>query len=86
MKHLLYIKLYADIDMGTPRRTIQLPLYFESNEFYIFNPSKSLFEPDKFSDMKIFNDSETMKDNEEDEGEMSFELQLIGTATEVASA
>ena len=72
MKHLLYIKLYADIDIGTPRRTIQLPLYFESNEFYIFNPSKSLFEPDKFSDMKIFNDSETMKDNEEDEGEMSF--------------
>lgn len=72
MQHLLFIKLYADIDMGTPRTTIQLPLYFESNEFYIYNPSKTEFGSDKFSDMKTFNNSETMKDNEEDEGEISF--------------
>lgn len=48
--------------MGNKKTTIQLPLYFESNEFFICNISKKEFGSKYFSDIKLFKKSESMKE------------------------
>ena len=65
MKNLLLIKLYANINMGVTKTTIQLPLYFESNEFFICSMTKADFGDKLFSDLKLFNNSESMKEVED---------------------
>ena len=51
--------------MGNPKITIQLPLYFDSNEFFICNMTKSNFGDKYFSDLKLFKNSESMKEVDE---------------------
>ena len=57
MRNLVNIKAYVNIEMGTPKQSIQVPLAFESNDFYITQNAKYQFskEQEKFSDIKFFN-------------------------------
>lgn len=71
MQNLILMRLYANIDMGTPRTTIQIPLYFESNEFFICQISKKEFGTELFSDMKLFNNSNSMIETDEGNYEIS---------------
>ena len=70
-KNLILIRLYANIDMGNPKITIQLPLYFDSNEFFICNMTKTNFGDKYFSDLKLFKNSESMKEVDEGALEVS---------------
>ena len=67
MKSLVLQRVYANIDIGTPRQTTQLPLIFDSNDFYIgYAPLKSLPEG-RFRDMKCYNyNSSTLNDTDMD--------------------
>ena len=62
-------QLYANIDIGTPKRTIQIPLAFESNDFYIADLPKNDYESDRFNDLMFYNatSSSTYKGDEDDE-------------------
>ena len=57
MRNLVYTKVYADIEIGTPKEYIQIPLNFESNDFYISqNPKKDFFKkPEKLDELKFYN-------------------------------
>ena len=57
MRNLVYTKAYSNIEIGKPKQFIQIPLEFESNDFYISQNAKYEFsrQPDKFSDIKFFN-------------------------------
>ena len=70
IKGILLTKLYTNIEMGTPKRLIQLPLEFYSNDFYISDNPKYQFsqEPEKFSNLKLYdksnsNSSKTVEKN-----------------------
>ena len=67
MKSLILQRVYANIDIGTPRQTTQLPLIFDSNDFYIgYAPLKSLPEG-RFRDMKCYNyNSSTLNETDMD--------------------
>lgn len=71
MRNLVYTKVYADIEIGTPKESIQIPLNFESNDFYISQNPKEQFlkDPEKWNDLKFynFNNSNTFKIVEEKE-------------------
>ena len=58
-KGIIYTKLYANLELGTPKQLIQIPLDFYSNDFYISDYPKYQFEqePDKFSNMKLYDKS-----------------------------
>ena len=57
MRNLVYTKAYTNIEIGNPKQFVQIPLEFESNDFYISQNAKYEFskKPDKFSDIKFFN-------------------------------
>lgn len=59
MRNIIYTKVYATIDLGSPKQSIQLPLNFDSNDFYISEQGKYEFstEPSKFDDLKFYNSS-----------------------------
>ena len=66
MKSIVASKLYAKIDIGTPIQQIEIPLLFNSHEFFISNKPK--FEDDNlFSDLKFYlnNESNSWKSSEE---------------------
>ena len=58
-KGLIYTKLYANLELGTPKQLIQIPLNFYSNDFYISDYPKYQFEqePEKFSNLKLYDKS-----------------------------
>ena len=57
MKTIVVTKAYATIEIGTPKQTIQIPLDFSSNDFYISeNPIKDFNQRQNlFSDIKFYN-------------------------------
>lgn len=57
MQSIVSTKVYVDIDMGTPQQSVEIPLDFDSNDFYISdNPEKDFAEyPKLFSDIKFYN-------------------------------
>lgn len=63
MRNMVNTKVYANIELGSPKQYIQIPLDLDSNDFYISANAKYQFsnEPDKFSDIKFFypNNSQT---------------------------
>jgi hypothetical protein len=65
MRNLVDQKVYTNIDIGTPKKTVQLPLYFDSNDFFIGdNP---IMPEDRFSDLKFYNSkSSTLEDTDPD--------------------
>ena len=48
-------QLYANIEIGTPKRTIQIPLVFDSNDFYIADSPKKEYPSDRFNDLMFYN-------------------------------
>ena len=60
MKTIVSSKLYAIIEVGTPKKQIEIPLDFETNEFFISNDPKYEFEQNNlFSDLKFYSDKES---------------------------
>ena len=57
MRNIIQQKVYVNIEIGTPKKTIQIPLNFNSNDFFIVNSGEADFKPDFFSDMKFYNSS-----------------------------
>ena len=67
MNNLVIQRLYANIDIGTPRKTIQIPIAFESNDFYIGDNPINIYPEDRFSDLKFYDsNSSTLEDVEDD--------------------
>ncbi len=61
-------KLYVNIDIGTPRKTTQLPLEFYSNDFYIGNDALKEMPKDRFIDLKYYDtNSSTLENTDTDE-------------------
>ena len=55
MKSIVSSKLYAIIEVGTPKKQIEIPLDFETNEFFISDDPKRQFEEDNlFCDLKFY--------------------------------
>ena len=69
MRNIVYTKAYAEIEIGTPKQLIQIPLSFNSNDFYISDNAKYEFStnPELYSNLKFFNsdNSETCEKIEE---------------------
>ena len=59
MRNIIDTKAYATIDLGTPKQSIQIPLNFDSNDFYISEQGKYEFsrDPSKFADLQFYNSS-----------------------------
>ena len=75
-------KIYANIEIGTPKQSIEIPLFFNSNDFYISDNPKSQYEPQKFSNLKFYNsnDSITFDDLENGEDFYSYNGELFEMA------
>ena len=56
MQAFVSTKIYAEIDIGTPRQKIEIPLDFNSNDFYIADSAEKIFaeKPKLFSDIKFY--------------------------------
>ena len=60
MKTIVASKIYAKIEIGTPKKQIELPLDFSSNDFYISDNPKTQFEDNNlFSDLKFYLNNES---------------------------
>ena len=57
MRNIIQQKVYANIEIGTPKTTIQLPLRFDSNDFYIVDYYNVIKSSELFSDIKYYNKS-----------------------------
>ena len=59
MRRLVYTKVYANFELGTPKQSAQIPLNFESNDFYISKNARLEFSkfPDYFDNLNFFNNS-----------------------------
>ena len=57
MRNIVITKLYASIEIGTPKKIIEIPLDFDSSDFYISdNPIKDFQKkPELFSELKFYN-------------------------------
>ena len=57
MRSTVITKLYANIEIGTPKQIIEIPLDFKSSDFYISdNPIKDFEKKSElFSDLKFYN-------------------------------
>ena len=68
MRNIVYAKAYAEIEIGTPKQLIQIPLSFNSNDFYISDNAKYEFynNPELYNNLKFFNSekSETCQEVE----------------------
>ena len=80
MQNIILQKLYANFEIGTPKQTIQIPIYFNSNDFFISDNPKSEFGKERFSNLKFYGEngeSETLDDAEGEEGEI-FDGDIFG--------
>ena len=59
---IINTKLYAEIEIGIPKQNIEIPLDFNSNDFYISDIHfKNFYSNDKyFSDIKFYNSSKSI--------------------------
>ena len=59
MRSIIYRETYAEIELGTPKQLIQIPLTFYSNDFYIADNAKYEFSkyPQRYNNLKFFNSS-----------------------------
>ena len=76
-------QLYANIEIGTPKRTIQIPLAFDSNDFYIADSPKNEYEFDRFNDLMFYNasSSSSFYGDEDEEDYYSYQGELFEVAT-----
>ena len=68
MTYIVNQRLYANIDIGTPRNTIQIPIVFNSNDFYIGNDPLKSFPENRFTDLKFYNSNSTTLEEVIDDG------------------
>ena len=61
MQTIVATKIYSTIEMGTPKKPVEIPLDFSSNDFYISdNPIQKFSEKEElFSDLKFYNTDQT---------------------------
>ena len=52
-------KLYANIDIGSPRTTINVQLLFDTNEFFIVDNPKNTYDKRDFNDLKFYKPNES---------------------------
>ena len=52
--NIIFQKVYANIKMGTPSQDVQIPLSFDSNEFYISDNPKADYDSNKFNELKFY--------------------------------
>jgi hypothetical protein len=59
---IINTKLYAELEIGIPKQNIEIPLDFNSNDFYISDIHfKNFYSNDKyFSDIKFYNSSKSI--------------------------
>ena len=57
MQNIIQQNIYANIEIGIPKRLIQLPLKFDSNDFYIVNYDMIQKDSDKYAKIKVYNSS-----------------------------
>ena len=76
-------QLYANIEIGTPKTTIQVPLAFESNDFFIADSPKNEYESDRFNDLMFYNStsSSSYYGDEDQEDYYSYQGDLFQVAT-----
>ena len=72
---IIFQRLYANIEIGTPKSTIQIPLLFDTNEFFIGDEPLNLFDNKSFSDLKFYSMSKSSSDEEEDD---SYDIDFCG--------
>ena len=60
-KSIIEQKLYANIEIGSPKKTIQIPLTFDSNDFYIvdYYVYDRVTNKDRYSDISFYNSSDS---------------------------
>ena len=67
--NIILQRVYAIIDIGTPKASIHLPLLFGTNEFFIFNNPKNDYGENDFSDLSFYNEDKSSTNEEgEDPG------------------
>ena len=54
MTSMMVERIYANIEIGTPKKTIQIPLLFDANEFFIGDNPKYIFDINDFTDLKFY--------------------------------
>ena len=54
MENIINQRVYANINIGTPKQEIQIPLLFDTNEFIIGDNPKDKFYEKDFSDLKFY--------------------------------
>jgi hypothetical protein len=54
MTNIIFQKVYANIKIGTPPQDVQIPLIFDSNEFYILDNPKVDYDSNKFNELKFY--------------------------------
>ena len=59
MQYLIDQKVYANLEIGNPKVTIQIPLNFEVNDFYIIDKSFAKFEDNNYKDIQFYDLSKT---------------------------
>lgn len=80
---LVMQQLYANIEIGTPKRIIQIPLEFDSNDFYIADSPKNEYESNRFNELMFYNatSSSTYEANEDDENYYAYNGDLFRVGT-----
>lgn len=75
MTNIILQRIYANIEIGTPKKTIQIPLLFDANEFFIGDNPIGKFDENFFTDLKFYDvsKSETCKEEED-----AFEREFCG--------
>lgn len=67
MRNIIKQKVFANIEIGTPKTTIQLPLRFDSNDFYIVDYKDVIISTDLFTDIKYYNSSSSSSFDDTDD-------------------
>ena len=67
MRDIILQKVFADIEIGTPKATIQLPLKFETNDFFIIDKDNAAKSDELYTDIKYYNSSSSSTFDETDD-------------------
>ena len=60
MQYYIEQRAYANLEIGNPKQTVQIPLEFDSNDFYIINYDILNNDTRHFSGFKLYNSSRSV--------------------------
>ena len=69
MRNIIQQQVYASIEIGTPKATVEIPLKFDSNDFIITDFYSSKKDIHRFANIKYYNSSASKSFNETDDYE-----------------